>query len=650
MVRETAARGVIRFAGIQRRPFCRTTVVRYSVALSAPSEAETVLRREKERLDRAAIAGRVALWEWDLATGVIEWTSFVDGMLGFPPGGFPRTVEAWASHVHPDDVNAVVAALDRHLWKNVPYDAAYRIRRADGGYVWWHDVGHAERDAAGKPFRMAGTCVDITERKKSEDAERALKTSERWLAETQRVARLGWYSYHPASDAFTVSEVVDEIFGIGPDFPHGSAEWLSLVHPDDRERVRKLTQQGLAGQLTPDLEYRIVRPSDGQERHIHARASAVFDESGRVVRILGTIQDLTDRKRDEGEIRQLAAAVEQVAQSVVITDTDGTIQYVNSAFTSITGYPREAALGMTPRLLKSGLHEASYYEELWRTVLSGETWRGRFTNRKRNGSLYEVEATITPVRDSLGNLACFVCLEHDITEILAQQKKLQEKETFAAIGEIAANIAHEVKNPLFAISSGIQLLMEELTLEPEQRRTFEVIHGDVLRMDRLVRQLQLLSARRPLQPAPRSMAALVEGAVTLNRGLAAERSLSIETSFEEGLPDLWVDEDQIHQVLLNLLQNAISYSPVGGRIRFEAARRPAGDRVVLRVGNQGPRVPDEIRERIFEPFFTTRHPSAGMGLAISRRIALDHGGTLRVESPPEGGAVFALELPVRRPS
>ena len=545
-------------------------------------------------------------------------------------------------------MNAVVAALDRHLWKSVPYDAAYRIRRTDGDYVWWHDVGYAERDAAGKPFRMAGTCVDITERKKSEDAERALKASERWLAETQRVARLGWYPYDPASDAFTVSETVDEILGIGEDFRTGARGGCR----SSPGRPRARAQADAAGPRRPAHarpRYRIVRPSDGQERHVHARASAVFDESGRVVRILGTIQDLTDRKRDEGEIRQLAAAVEQVAQSVVITDTDGTIQYVNAAFTAITGYAREAALGMTPRLLKSGLHEASYYENLWRTVLAGET-SGPLHEPEAERGLYEVEATITPVRDSLGNLACFVCLEHDITEILAQQKKLQEKETFAAIGEIAANIAHEVKNPLFAISSGIQLLMEELTLEPDQRRTFEVIHGDVLRMDRLVRQLQLLSARRPLEPAPRSMAALVEGAVTLNRGLAAEKALAIETSLEEGLPDLWVDEDQIHQVLLNLLQNAISYSPAGGRIRFEAARCTAGNRVVLRVRNEGPRVPDEIRDRIFEPFFTTRHPSAGMGLAISRRIALDHGGSLRLEPAPEGGAVFALELPVRRPS
>ncbi len=620
-------------------------------ALRESLEAGSVLRREKEQLDRAATAGRVALWEWDLATGAIGWTAFVDAMLGYAPGGFPRTVEGWASHVHPEDVDAVVAALDAHLKQNVPYDAAYRIRRADGDYAWWHDVGIAERDAAGKPIRMAGTCVDITEQKKTEEAIRirdtALKASEHWLEEAQRFARLGWYSFHPGSDVFSVSATVDEMFGVPPAFPHDSASWLSLVHPDDRERARQIMEKSVAGILTPDLMYRIVRPNDGQERYIHAHASAVFDVSGRVVRIFGTIQDETEQRHVESEIRRLAAAVEQVAQSVVITDTGGTIQYVNAAFTAMTGYSREAAIGENPRLLRSGLHDAAHYENLWRTILSGATWRGRFTNRKRDGTLYEADAVITPVRDTFGNLTSFVCLERDITDILTQQMRLQEQQTLAAIGEIAANIAHEVKNPLFAISSGIQLLMEELTLDGEQRRTFEVIHGDVLRMDRLVRQLQLLASRRPLQPGPRAVAGLVEGAATLNRGLAAEKALRVTTEFEEGLPDVFVDEDQIHQVLLNLIQNAISYSPPGGRVSISAVRSSAGDRVILRVHNEGPAIADELAERIFEPFFSTRRESAGMGLAISRRIALDHGGTLRAESHPGAGAVFALELPVR---
>ncbi len=633
----------------------RLAVVRdvTEAALRASRETEKELRREKERLDRAASAGRVALWEWDLASGTIEWTAIIDAMLGFPPGGFPRTLEAWSSQVHPDDVDAVVAALDLHLKSDVPYDAAYRIRRADGEYVWWHDVGYAERDETGRPFRMAGTCVDITERMKTEEAIRsrdtALRTSERWLEEAQRVGRLGWYSFHPGTDAFAVSESVREILGIGADYPHDTAGWMSLVHPDDRERVGKVLQKGVAGQLTPDVSYRVVRASDGQVRHVHARASAIFDVSGRVVRILGTVQDETEKKQVEGEIRRLAAAVEQVAQSVVITDTDGTIQYVNTAFSATTLYARSEAIGQTPRLLRSGLHDAAHYENLWRTILSGATWRGRFTNRRRDGSLYEADAVITPVRDSVGNLACFVCLEQDVTEILASQKRREAQERLAAIGEIAANIAHEVKNPLFAISSGIQLLMEEILLDAEQRRTFEVIHGEIVRMDRLMRQLQLLSSRRPPQPTVQTVAALVEGAVTLNRGLAAERALRITTSFERDLPDVKVDADQIHQVLLNLLQNAISYSPPSGRISIAAERAPGGERVIVRVGNEGPGIPEELRDRIFEPFFTTRRASAGMGLAISRRIALDHGGCLRAESHPEGGAVFALELPACPP-
>jgi two-component system, cell cycle sensor histidine kinase and response regulator CckA len=631
----------------------RLAVVRdvTKAALRESLKAEGVLRREKEQLDRAATAGRVALWEWDLATGDIEWTAFVDAMLGFAPGGVPRTAAGWASHVHPEDVDAVVAALDAHLRQGAPYDTSYRIRRADGEYAWWHDVGVAERDAAGKPFRMAGTCVDITERKKAEEAvrvrETALMASERRLEEAQRVARLGWYSYHPATDVFSVSSTADDLFGIPPGFRHDAAGWLSLVHPDDRDRVREVLEKSVAGVLTPDLLYRIVRPKDGEERHIHAHASAVFDVSGRVVRIFGTFQDETEQRRIESEIRRLAAAVEQVAQSVVITDTAGTIQYVNAAFTSMTGYDRDAAVGANPRLLRSGRHDAAHYENLWRTILSGATWRGRFTNRKRDGTLYEADAVITPVRDGFGNLTSFVCLERDVTDVLAQQKRLQEQQTLAAIGEIAANIAHEVKNPLFAISSGIQLLMEELALDAEQRRTFEVIHGDVLRMDRLVRQLQLLASRRPLQPGPRAVAGLVEGAATLNRGLAVEKALRITTTFEEGLPDVFVDEDQIHQVLLNLIQNAISYSPPGGRVSISAARNPAGDRVVLRFHNEGPPIADGLAERIFEPFFSTRRESAGMGLAISRRIVLDHGGSLRAEPHPDAGVVFALELPMR---
>ncbi len=573
-----------------------------------------------------------------------------DGLLTYANAAFldlwglASPDEAHGRHVREflDCDDRLLAALAT-LKESGVFAGELRGRRRDGtGFDVQASVRLAT-DAAGRAIGMAGSFLNVTPRRQ---AETALRTSEQWLEEAQRVGRLGWFSYHPGSDVFTVSESVREIFGVTHDHPTHSKAWIELIHPDDRARVNAAFRQGIAGQVSPDIEYRIVRPSDGQERWLHTYNSTIFDTSGRVERIFGTVQDETDRRHAEAEIRRLAAAVEQAAQSVVITDTAGTIEYVNASFTATTGYARDEVLGRTPRVLKSGLHGPEHYAALWSTILAGRTWVGGFTNRRRDGSHYEAEATITPVRDAVGNIACFVSLEQDVTEQIAARRKLQEQETLAAIGAIATNIAHEIKNPLFAISSGIQLLMEELVLDEEQKKTFKVIHGDVVRMDRLVRQLQLLSSRPGLHLSAHAPGGLVGAALTLNRGLLAEKELHASVDVAPGCPDLLVDGDQVHQILLNLVQNAISFSPRGGAITITAAPAGDGTRVVLRIANDGPPIPAGLAERIFEPFFTTRRPSTGMGLAISRRIALDHGGSLRAEVLPQGAA-FVLELPAR---
>ena len=602
--------------------------------VAGPGSAEEALRRETERLERASVAGRVALWEWDVATGSMEWTSAVDAMLGFPPGGFPRTVQGWGSQIHPDDLAVVIDALDRHLRSGDPYHADYRIRRADGAWVYWHDVGDAERDGAGRPFRMSGTCVDVTERKRAEEA---LRIRDAALASSNSAIVLAT----PGGEVTYVNRAFLELWGY-----ESADEVLGRSLTGFWEREERMAQVlgslpeqgGWIGELSG-------RRKDGTVFDVQAAASLAIDGAARPIGLMGSFINVTARKRAEAEIRRLAAAVEQAAQSVVITDVTGTILYVNASFTACTGYAREEALGRTPALVKSGVHPPAFYEELWAALLRGETWRGRFTNRRKDGSLYEAEATITPVRDAASGIACLVSLEQDVTERLALERRLQEQEKLAAIGGIAAGIAHEVKNPLFAISSGIQLLQEELVLDEEQKETLEIIFQDVMRMDRLVRQLQLLSSRPRLHRSREAAADLIREAVTLHRGLLQERDLRVEEALEPGLPPLDVDRDQIRQVLLNVLQNAISVSPEGGRIEVRSSAGPGPGRVSLAVRDEGPGVPEELRERIFEPFFTTRRASSGMGLAISRRIALDHGGSLRAENDPRGGAVFVLELP-----
>jgi PAS domain S-box-containing protein len=598
-----------------------------------------VLRREKERLNRASIAGRVALWEWDLSTGVVEWTSVVDSMLGFPPGGLPRTVQGWGACIHREDLPSVIDMLDRHLRKNEPYDAVYRIQRADGEYVWWHDVGYAERDGEGKPFRMAGTCVDITESRRTSEAIRIRDTA---LASSKSAIllanSLGVVTY--------VNRSFLDLWGFGGEAEVLNRDVKEFWDPEEKmaELIRTLLDQGgWMGELRG-------RRKDGTRFDVEAVASLAIDDAGQTIGMMGSFVDITPRRRAESKIRRLAAAVEQVAQSVIITDTKGIIRYVNAAFTATTGYRREEVFDRTPAILKSGLHDPAHYERLWKTIVAGQTWKGRFTNRRKDGSRYEVEATITPVRDRLGNITSFVGLEADVTEQLAVRRRLQEQEKLAAIGGIAAGIAHEVKNPLFAISSGIQLLQEELVLDDEQRKTFEIIYRDVMRMDRLVRQLQLLSARPRLNRTIQPVAELIQAAITLNRGLLAEKSLEVSDSIARDLPDLVVDRDQLLQVLLNLVQNAIFASPPGARIDATAETGPDRASVIIKVKDEGPGVPGDLAEKIFEPFFTTKASSAGMGLAISRRIALDHGGSLTEENHPEGGAVFVLELPVDVPA
>jgi len=597
-----------------------------------------VLRREKERLNRASIAGRVALWEWDLSTGNVEWTSVVDSMLGFPPGGLPRTIQGWGSCIHREDLPTVIDALDRHLKNRAPYDTVYRIRRADGDYVWWHDVGHAERDGEGKPFRMAGTCVDITETKRTDEAIRIRDTA---LASSKSAIllanSLGVVTY--------VNRAFLDLWGFSGEAEVLNRDVKEFWDPEERiaELVKTLLDQGgWMGELRG-------RRKDGRRFDVEAVASLAIDDAGRTIGMMGSFVDITPRRRAESKIRRLAAAVEQVAQSVMITDTKGIIEYVNAAFTATTGYAREEVFDRTPAILKSGLHDPAHYERLWKTILSGQTWKGRFTNRRKDGSRYEAEATITPVRDRLGAITSFVGLEQDVTEQLAVRRRLQEQEKLAAIGGIAAGIAHEVKNPLFAISSGIQLLQEELVLDGEQRKTFEIIYGDVMRMDRLVRQLQLLSARPRLNRTVQRVADLIQAAITLNRGLLAEKALVMSDSIAPDLPDLVVDRDQLLQVLFNLIQNAIFVSPEGGRIEATAEAGPDRAGVVIKVRDEGPGIPGDLTERIFEPFFTTKVSGAGMGLAISRRIALDHGGSLTGENHPQGGALFVLELPAEVP-
>ena len=202
-------------------------------------------------------------------------------------------------------------------------------------------------------------------------------------------------------------------------------------------------------------------------------------------------------QRREEEFARLAMAVDQSAEAVVITDREGTILYVNPAFERITGYSREEAVGKNPRILRSGKHDESFYREMWETLLRGEVWEGHFINRKKDGSLYEEDATISPVRDSAGNIVSFVAVKRDVTRLLSLEKQVRMAQKMEAVGTLAGGIAHDFNNALTVIIGFGEMLKRRIANDPKSVSDLDQILGSAERASVLTRQL-LTFARRQI--------------------------------------------------------------------------------------------------------------------------------------------------------
>ncbi|MGO9180543.1 MAG: PAS domain S-box protein, partial [Candidatus Limnocylindrales bacterium] len=265
--------------------------------------------------------------------------------------------------------------------------------RKDGS-VLLADVRSSFANVDGVPSNIA-FFTDVTE----------LRRSERNLAEAQRIAHIGSWEFDALTDRAQRSDELHRILGVEPGAISGESEaFYAFVHPDDRARVQASEQAAIEGRGRHDLDFRIVRP-DGNVRIVHEVGDVIRDAQGAAVRITGTVEDVTERVAAEAERNRLAAAVEQTSDSVVITDLAGTIEYANPAFESISGYRRDGVIGQNPRVLKSGHQSAAFYRALWNRLTRGKSWTGRFINRRADGALYQVEATISPIRDPHGQIS-----------------------------------------------------------------------------------------------------------------------------------------------------------------------------------------------------------------------------------------------------
>ncbi len=355
----------------------------------------------------------------------------------------------------------------------------------------------------------------------------------------------------------------------------------------------------------------------------------------------------------------LRAAIEQSPDCVLMSDTDGNFVYANEAFTTLTGYSRAEALAAGPGLLRGDAHPASFYAAVWEGLRRGETWRGRITNRCRDGRDLVVDAIIAPVRDETGLITNFIAVESDVTQELVREQRFQHAQRMDAVGQLAGGIAHDFNNILGAITMELELLEMEPALPDSVRQVTADVRASAQRAANLTRQLLMFSRRQVMTMRAHDLNVVVSDLLRMLSRLIGEQVVidfgpMAQPAVFEG------DAGMIEQVIVNLCLNARDAMPAGGTLTVrtrlvsregDAIPQPSdaapGRFALLEIGDTGSGMSSDTLSHLFEPFFTTKDvgKGTGLGLATAHGLIAQHRGWIEVDSVAGEGSTFRVYLP-----
>jgi PAS domain S-box-containing protein len=395
-----------------------------------------------------------------------------------------------------------------------------------------------------------------------------------------------------------------------------------------------------------------IQDASSQSIYLRLNIDPLNDRDGNTAGKMVLIQDITSLKvseerfrSDEERLRLQSAALESAATGVLITDINGVILWVNPAFTTITGFSAQEAIGKNPRILNSGTHDLQFFTQLWKTILAGQIWQHETFNRRKDGRIYVEEQTIAPVRDASGQISHFISTKQDIT----QRKQLEELRD-----ELMHTIVHDLRNPLTSMLASLDMLeywREQLQLEKEPVQILQIARTSAWRMLGLVNTIldlyKLESGKMQLKREPLVLTPLVEQIFRIESPLAIRREVLLLNNIAFDLPVLNLDQLLIGRVIQNLIDNALRYTPDGGNVEVSACYDPQQRVIILSVHDQGPGVPPEAQSRLFQKFVSSsKERGTGLGLAFCRLAVEAHNGRIWAESEPGQGTTFLVSLPL----
>ena len=365
------------------------------------------------------------------------------------------------------------------------------------------------------------------------------------------------------------------------------------------------------------------------------------------------------RARLDEEHHRLSTAVEQTAESVIITDTGGVILYVNSAFERVTGYSRAEAVGRNANILKSSQQDVAFYREFWATIKAGQVWHGRMVNKKKDGTLYSEDITVTPIRNTNDEIINYVAVQRDVTHELELEEQLRRSQRMEAVGQLTAGIAHDFNNLLTAINGFAELIQYQTAHDGiVYDMAGKILHSGQHAAD-LVSQLLAFSRKQMIRPKILDVNSVVMNIEKMLRRVIGEQ-IELKIILSAHLWPVEVDPTQLEQVIINLAVKARDAMPEGGTLIIETANvmldesyaaahldTQPGAHVLLVVSDTGVGMSKEVQAHIFEPFFTTKEVNEGTGLGLSTvfGIVKQSHGNIWVYSEEGQGATFKIYLP-----
>jgi PAS domain S-box-containing protein len=399
------------------------------------------------------------------------------------------------------------------------------------------------------------------------------------------------------------------------------------------------------------------RRADGSIRDVEVFTSKI--EIGSKQYLHSIVHDITERKFAEEQLRLHMAALQSAANAIVITDAAGLIVSVNPAFTTLTGYTQDEVIGKKTNVLKSGRQAETYYKNMWETIIAGNVWRNEIVNKRKDGSYYTEDMTITPVVNEKGIITNFVAIKQDVTEQRNLQQQLFQSQKVESIGTLAGGIAHDFNN-ILGIILAYATLIERAPMEHEKMKEsvgaiIKAVHRGAL----LVKQILTFARKTDVSFKPVKIPELIRELKGMLQG-TFPKIITICDEAPAEIPEIYADQSQLHQALLNLCVNARDAMPKGGELTISAellsrkavagkfAEAKHNQYIRISVADTGTGIDAATMKKIFDPFFTTKEigKGTGMGLAVVTGVAQTHHGFVDVESVIGKGTTFYLYFPV----